>query len=240
MDSTYLLQAIDAEKKLHPLAFQYDIIFAALRWAIITERFSVGLELRTGEIAELLNLSRTPVARAIGMLEAEHLVTNISKSTYTVAAPDYQSIHDIMEFRYMLEPAIAYSAAKNSTSADIAELEMCLSQFQALDTTLSDRLEYVDAAYRTEVAFHTKICNMCNNLYIQRSWMENLTSVCRAIYFTNRSGLDTPAAHVGNRSDRSYNSHAPIVYSIRIHDGRMAMEACYSHLRKINLKCVNY
>ena len=238
MENQLLLEKFDDYRSENPFDFLYDTIFKALRWAIITEKIASGFLLKEGELAALFQVSRTPVARALSLLKSQGLVVNQEKGSYVVLAPDYKAMRDIMEFRSTLEPPMAHSASKNATPEDLRQLRQLLQDFKSLSQYVDDRDAYINGVFSAESAFHLKLCEMCKNPFLKKAYMDNLAQVLRSIYFVNRYSLKNSTEEF-NPSE-IYDIHATIYYSVKVKNGRMAMDAVYSHLRRIDIREVDY
>ena len=106
-----------------------------LREGIISGRLPRGTRLKQQEIAQQLKISITPVREALKLLEAEGYIASDSYRGATVVPFDIGTSTEILKLRIMLEAQLVESAARNLTSADIAELKELADQFEqaALD-----------------------------------------------------------------------------------------------------------
>ncbi len=93
-----------------------------LREGIITGRFPRGSRLKQIQIAELLEISPTPVREAMRLLEAEGYLRSISHKGVVVAPFDVSASHDILELRVLLEGRLTVSAMARLESADLEAL----------------------------------------------------------------------------------------------------------------------
>ncbi|WP_188575692.1 GntR family transcriptional regulator [Azorhizobium oxalatiphilum] len=102
-----------------------------LREGIISGRLPRGARLKQQEIAEELRTSITPVREALKLLEAEGYIESNSYRGATVVPFDISASTEILKLRITLETQLVESAARNLTSADIAELKEIADQFEA-------------------------------------------------------------------------------------------------------------
>ena len=234
MDAHVLQEEFAQEQSSFPLRFLYDNLFNVLRNAIILEEYPPGSRLHEGEIAETLHVSRTPVLRALSMLAEEGLVEYHEGRGYLITKPDYRSIRDIMIFRESIEPVLVYHAAKYAGERDIVELRRCLQMFKDVD--VQDRSpDSIRRFFYADKTFHDKIRALCSNVYLNRSYDTNLTSVYRSIYFNNKYPYSINCSAT-DAHGAAYQVHLNIYYAIRARNGRMGMEACYSHLRQYDIR----
>lgn len=103
------VQAVDISKT----ASASEIVFEALRKAIIDGQLEDGEPLRQDEIAKLFNTSRIPVREAITRLEQEGLVKTQRYKGATVAGISPDEAGEIFEFRALVEARVMKVAVEN-------------------------------------------------------------------------------------------------------------------------------
>lgn len=117
-----------------------DIVFDALRQAIIEGEISEGEPLRQDEIARMFNTSRIPVREAISRLEAQGLVVTQRYKGAVVAALSAEEAAEIFDLRALLEPEIIRSSVPQFTAETLAEAR---THFDAFATS-TDPLHWGD------------------------------------------------------------------------------------------------
>ena len=80
-----------------------ELVFKALRKAIIKGELAPGERLMEEKLAKKLEVSRTPVREAIRMLELEGLVVMIPRRGAEVAKITIQDLKDALEVRMAIE-----------------------------------------------------------------------------------------------------------------------------------------
>ena len=80
-----------------------DLVFEALKDAILTQKLHPGERLLESELADELGVSRTPVREAIRKLEQEGLVVMIPRKGAYVDGISLKDIHEVYEIRAALE-----------------------------------------------------------------------------------------------------------------------------------------
>lgn len=105
------------------LRFANEIVFKKLRDGIISGHYKPGQRLVERELAEMMNVSRTPVREALSRLEQEKLVTTTSSNRVIVIEPSLNDVREIFECRIVLEALVARLAAQNATTQQIEFLE---------------------------------------------------------------------------------------------------------------------
>ncbi len=90
-----------------------DIVYEALRRAIIAGDLAEGQNLRQDQIAQMFNTSRIPVREALSRLEQHGLITTQRYKGAVVAGLSIEEIEEIFEFRAMLEAEVIRIAVPN-------------------------------------------------------------------------------------------------------------------------------
>ena len=106
--------AVDVSKT----ASASEIVFEALRKAIIEGGIPIGAPLRQDEIARQFNTSRIPVREAISRLEELGLVTSRRYKGAVVSGLSTDEAAQIFEFRALVEPEIIRDSV-SKLSADL-------------------------------------------------------------------------------------------------------------------------
>lgn len=107
------LEAIDVRQA----ASASELIFEALRKAIVEGALAEGEHLRQDRLAALFNTSRIPVREALTRLEQEGLVTTQRYRGTVVAGLSSAEIREIFEFRALLEGEVIRLAVPHMTQA---------------------------------------------------------------------------------------------------------------------------
>lgn len=107
--SKFNLNSIDSYS-YEPLRKQ---VYNVLREAILKGELMIGEKITEMEIADELNVSRTPVREAFRMLEQEELINIIPQQGVFIAGIETKKeIDDIFQLRTELEGLAAFLAAK--------------------------------------------------------------------------------------------------------------------------------
>ncbi len=89
-----------------------DVIFDALREAIVEGRLEDGATLRQDQIAGMFNVSRIPVREALARLEEQGLVTTQRHKGAVVSSLSLAEIEEMFEFRALLESEVIRHAVR--------------------------------------------------------------------------------------------------------------------------------
>lgn len=99
-----------------------DKAYTALRGEILNCVLAPGSRIVEGEIAERLNMSKTPVKKALGMLVHEGFVEVRPRHGYRVTEITLADVQEVYQLRQILEPAAAELAAANATPEQLQGL----------------------------------------------------------------------------------------------------------------------
>jgi DNA-binding GntR family transcriptional regulator len=129
--------------------------YTALRDAIVAGDLKPGERLRTAALAELLDLSRTPIREALVQLEAEGLVRLEPRRGAVVRAFADDDLLDLYEVRAVLEAAAANRAAERIEAAQLQRLRVLVQLGERRKTRTRKDAE-AQVAWNTE--FHRIVC----------------------------------------------------------------------------------
>lgn len=138
-----------------------DIVFNALRKAILKGDLAPGERLMEIPLATQLGVSRTPVREAIRMLELENLVVMMPRRGAEVAGITEQGMKDVLEVRRALDVLCAELACKRISEEEISELEKACKAFEEAASS-SDAANIANIA-ACDIAFHDIILKATGN-----------------------------------------------------------------------------
>ncbi len=99
-----------------------DRAYEYLRAEILSCRMAPGSRIVEGEIATVLDMSNTPVKRALGMLMHEGFVEVRPRHGYRVTEITLADVQEIYQLRQVVEPAAAELAASNATPDQLQQM----------------------------------------------------------------------------------------------------------------------
>lgn len=133
----------------------YDALIAALHGGV----FNPGDRLREEDVAQRLNLSRTPVREALRRMEAEGLILHRPRQGATVRRLDAAEVVELYEMRIVLERTAAELAAKHGTEAEFDTLE-------AHNTNIRRHRDAPARAAAINQAFHRGVYMAARNRFL--------------------------------------------------------------------------
>ncbi|MEW6623738.1 MAG: GntR family transcriptional regulator [Bacillota bacterium] len=116
------------ESRLSPIKLEAykplrDIVFEALKDAIVKGQLKPGERLMEQQIAEELGVSRTPVREAIRKLELEGFIIMIPRRGAYVSDVSLKDVAQVFEVRAAMESLAAGLAAQRITDEQMEDLE---------------------------------------------------------------------------------------------------------------------
>lgn len=129
-----------------------ELVFEAVREAIIEGKLKPGERLMEAQLAQELGVSRTPVREAIRKLEHEGFVLMIPRKGAYVSDLSLKEITSVFEVRRALEGLAAELAAERATPEEIELLERQLVELaECVDTDQPDRYVELDTEFHATV-----------------------------------------------------------------------------------------
>ncbi|HET91956.1 MAG TPA: GntR family transcriptional regulator [Chloroflexi bacterium] len=190
-----------------------EIIYKALRRAIIMGHCRPGERLSVEAIAEEYGTSVTPARDALQMLSQEGLVTIKPRSGYFVAQVTLKELRDLLELRQILEVAAVERAAQQITDEQITQLEHVHAGYTGDDDESYER--YTDENRR----FHCLVAEASGNQALSAA-LGRLHDRLARFMVMRRAGQTME------------HTHARIIEALRQHDVDMARQAMLSELNE--------
>jgi len=128
-----------------------------------------------------------------------------------------EMIHELLDVRRMIEPALAARAAKNATPEEISQMEEILRRHEI-------KLRRGEDAVDEDGEFHYAIALAARNSVVQR-----VLDVLMDLLRESRSR----SLQVPGRPQRSFDGHRRVLRAIRRRDARAAENAVRQHLKEI-------
>lgn len=121
-----------------------EAVYGQIKSAIQEGAFAKGERLVEHDIAEKLQVSRTPVREALKRLESEGFLEALPRQGLIVKSHSEAEIREIYMIREALESLAAEQAAINATDEDVALLEKLVSAMNRQDDPQADPAETLD------------------------------------------------------------------------------------------------
>lgn len=134
--------------------------YTAIRRMVMLGEFPTGQRLAEEQMAELLNVSRTPVREAFVRLHADRLLTRYADGGYYVAEIDLIGLRDLYELRLTLELRGITRAREVGVGHDRARLEALRERWQRIQQAPPEP----DGSFiELDESFHTELARCSGN-----------------------------------------------------------------------------
>ncbi len=185
---------------------------------IFLQKISPGQKLIYRELAERLEMSKTPVMYALGRLEQEGFVELIPNLGYSVREIDIKELEDLFDFRQALEAHSIVMAIKNQTNESLEALELKIQKHREYLPPIYDRKKLV-----LDAEVHCQIAQISGN----RVLLRQLRQLFEHIYLRHRVELMNPARILDTPKE-----HEQILAYIREKDYDAAFKLLEIHIRE--------
>jgi len=189
-------------------------VYRRLRDAIQQGEFKSGRRVMEIEIAQWLNVSRTPVRDAIRRLESEGMLEHAPRNGLVVARLDRQAVMELYVMRETLEGTAAALCARHAADLEIQDLVDLVEH----ERQIQDDLKLLPAHNKR---FHMAIHRGAHNRYLEKS----LAAI------SDLGLLGAPLMSLPHRAQAAVEEHAQIVEAIRRRDAEAADEAARRHVQ---------
>lgn len=192
--------------------------YRALREEIVRWELAPGTVLAEVELAERLQMSRTPVREALARLVADGLAVAVGGRGLEVAPMDLDDVRELYEVRQALETQAARLAARRGDQRVFAELA---GELGVVPGTLGDADPDREAYYALVARFDAALDASVRNDYLVAA----LGSVRTHLARIRRVAKDNP-----DRLAAAAAEHRTIAAAIAAGDGDLAAHATHVHL----------
>jgi GntR family transcriptional regulator, rspAB operon transcriptional repressor len=166
-----------------------DQVYAILKRRILTCVLEPGAKLNERNLAEELNVSRTPLREALNRLALEGLVRLSPYKGYVVSAITSDDIRHLSELRRIVESEVVAIAAERATADECRRLR----SLAELRYTPGDRRTY-EEYLNANTAFHFALADCTHNPRLASVVVSVLDQLQRPLYLGLDVGLDARAA----------------------------------------------
>ncbi|SFT17372.1 DNA-binding transcriptional regulator, GntR family [Sulfitobacter marinus] len=194
-----------------------EITAEKIREAIILGAFPLGTKLSEQKLADLYQVSRSPVREALVLLQIEGLVRVFPKRGSFVFLPDECVIRDLCEHRSILEVACFELAVRNNHAGLLIGMQNGISHMQ-------EAIKDADTKHysRGDLLFHRSVIAHSGNSSMIKSY-ETTIGPLMAL----RTHLFTIS---GISLERSMQEHTEMLEACTVRDVAKAQAICKQHI----------
>ncbi len=200
-----------------PRAALHEQVALRLRQMLVEGQIPPGAKLNERELAEVLNVSRTPLREAIKMLAAEGLVELVPNRGAIAVSLNESDVLNTFEVMAGLEAMSGEMAAQRITDAELAEIRAMHYEMMAAYTRRD-----LSAYYRINATIHEAINAAAKNPVLTATYNQ-VNARLQALRF--RSNQD------GDKWDRAMKEHDRMIEALSARDAAAMRAVLLAHLR---------
>ncbi len=204
-----------APSDVPPHGTRSEHAYRKLRDAIQDGTLKPGQRVMELELAEWLQVSRTPVRDAIRRLESEGMLHHEARQGLVVAKLDPTALMELYAMREVLEGTAARLCARHASDMEVLEL----TELVRMERELAGNYETLARHNRR---FHEALYRGAHNRYLEKS----LVAVDDSMGLLGASQMLMP-----ERAKSAAAEHAELVRAIEKRDADAAEEAARRHVR---------
>jgi DNA-binding GntR family transcriptional regulator len=196
----------------------HDEVAAQLRERIFSGELTPGMFLDEIQLAEQMNISRTPLREALKVLTAEGLVRHEPRRGSFVYEVTEQDLDEIFPVIALLEGRCAFEAAQRATDGDLAALEDLHEKLAR-----HAKAKRINEYYATNFTIHEAIIALAGN-----RWLAGVINDLRKIVKLAR----LQQLHAPGRLEQSLSEHLAVFAALKARDPEGAEAAMRTHLSR--------
>jgi DNA-binding GntR family transcriptional regulator len=193
-----------------------------LKSQILDHKLKAGQKIIQEDVAQELGVSRTPLLKALQMLETEYLVESVPRRGYFVREISTKEMIDIFDYREVLDGLAARLVAESAKDSDINAIKECFTPFINNNGIINEN-KYEKADQK----FHFLIKEKCGNSILSR--VEMLGNVHVLAY---QRGLLRPPKE-------TLPEHMEIIKALEARNAEKAEEVMRMHIRRSRESLLN-
>lgn len=143
----------------------YEQTYDALRASILSGEFLPGQHLVETQLAEQLQVSRTPIREAMRQLQRDTLITAAAGGGLQVATLSVEDVGYLYDCRLALEQLAVQGACTHATVAQLSDLEALVVQAERLNSD-TDAHQYNPQMLDLDYQFHRLIAESSGNHWL--------------------------------------------------------------------------
>ena len=206
---------VSAAARDEQYASRSELAYRKLRDALASGKLQPGQRVMEVEVAEWLNVSRTPVREALRRLESEGMLAMEPRTGLVVTSITREAMLELYVMREVLEGTAAQLCAENASEIEIMELEELTKREERLQGDL-------EALARLNRVFHDTIHRAAHNRYLEKSLNAVNDSMCL---------LGKSQMLIAARAKEAKAEHAELFDAIRKRDADAAEAIARRHVR---------
>ena len=195
-----------------------DEVVDRLREAIWSNHLEAGGQLREGELAAQLGVSRGPIREALKQLEWESLVLKEANKSAVVARFSRKDLEEVYSLRLALEKLAVTQAIYNASDKRLEQMQFVIDQTAAMAESGIDE----QTAAKLDIQFHKILLEASEHRRLYNAWTTLRSQIHIVLLSRNVANADF--------REQAVNSHQLILDTIRNRDESRALAVIEAHL----------
>ena len=194
-----------------------DQVYEGLKGMIVSGQLPQGAKLQENDLAELFQVSRTPVREALKLLREDGLVESPGGKGLFVRVLTPKNVTDIFQVRQLLEGFALAQAAQNLDEGRRRRLRELEEQF----ATFRGRSDEMEAYIQLDTQLHTYLIECSDNLFLREltGRIYDILQPVRVLSLSDRQ-----------RYEESIEEHLQIIQGLLAGDPQRAAQGLERHL----------
>lgn len=189
-------------------------IYDTLKEMILNREFQPGQKIIQEKIAQQLGVSRTPLMKALQMLEHELLLESIPRRGIYVKKVSNKELVDLYFCRESIECMAIRLATERASKNDIIKLEKLFAPYQNQLGEINPKKYQA-----SDEAFHNMIIELCDNSILEK--MSRLSQIPNRVYSLGL--LRTPG--------ETLSEHLDMIQAMKTGDAVLAEQKMKDHIK---------
>jgi DNA-binding GntR family transcriptional regulator len=194
----------------------HEAIFQKLRSLLVEGTIPPGSKLNERELAESLNVSRTPIREAIRRLAADGLVELITNRGAIAVQLSKTDVIHTFEVIAQLEAYSGELAAQNITDATLSELEALQYEMMA-----SYARRDLSSYYKLNLRIHSLINQAANNPVLSQLFSQVNARIEALRFRSNKDGI---------KWEKAVQEHQEMIDALKAHDSARMRKVMIAHV----------
>jgi len=211
----YYQELMKALAEQHPFWNSTDLAYEIILQGILSAEWDSGERIPQDQLANMLEMSRTPIRDACARLIDEAYLERNDKNSCQVCQVKLKDYVDFCEYRNCLEARATYLAARNISDEQLEALRLNLEQFKVAEAAGDLR-----KALQLDNEFHLIIAQASKNKFMY----DTIKAISRRKTFYLHILVQRPSFKF------VVNKHTAIYEAIKVNDEALAEQMMRSHL----------
>ena len=189
-------------------------VYEELKEMILTNQLKPGEKLLQEKLAAQLGVSRTPLLKAMQMLEYDYLVESVPRRGMFVKKLTVQEMRDIYDVREGIETVAVRLVIERADENQVKQLQNCWHPFAGQKKIEQEKYQ------KTDDNFHAMLLEFSENKVLEKTYRNSFLQA-RIV----QMGIMRPP-------EETLSEHLDLVNAIANRDFQKADEAIKNHLRR--------